>query len=116
MAAMTGDGCSRGCWSLLPEPAQATMLQRLQQEVAVTVMSIREFNANVSKAISRVEAGETIDITKSGEIVAELRPKSKLTGEARRAAIERLNAILDDKFGPYTGPITQEDKYGDADL
>ena len=41
------------------------------------VMSIREFNANVSKAFARVEAGETIDITRNGEIIAEVAPKRK---------------------------------------
>jgi antitoxin (DNA-binding transcriptional repressor) of toxin-antitoxin stability system len=82
----------------------------------MTVMSIREFNANVSKAISRVQAGETIEISKGGEIVAEVRPRPKLVGEARKAALAKLDELLSRKFGPYTGPITQEDKYGDDPL
>jgi antitoxin (DNA-binding transcriptional repressor) of toxin-antitoxin stability system len=56
------------------------------------VMSIREFNSNVSKAIARVEAGETLDITRNGRVIVELRPKSKSRREdARwRAAFESL--------------------------
>ena len=41
------------------------------------VMSIREFNANSSKAFAKVEAGETLDITKNGKVFAEIRPKQK---------------------------------------
>lgn len=82
----------------------------------MAVISIRELNANVSKVIGRVEAGETIDISKGGQIVAEIRPRTKLQGEARAAAIAKLNELLDNKFGPYTGPITYEDKYGDDPL
>ena len=43
----------------------------------MTIMSIREFNANVSKALARAEAGEVIEITRNGKPVAELRPKRK---------------------------------------
>ena len=59
------------------------------------VMTIREFNANVSRAVAMVEAGEIIDITKNGRVVAELRPKS-----ARRADDPRwqaaFSALVDD--------------------
>ena len=41
------------------------------------VMSVREFNANTSKAIARAEAGEVIEITRNGKPVAELRAKRK---------------------------------------
>lgn len=81
----------------------------------MTVMSIREFNANVSKAISRVEAGETIEISKGGQIVAEVRPRPKLVGEARKAALAKLDELLSRKT-PFTGKVTYEDKHGDVDL
>ncbi len=52
------------------------------------VLSIREFNANVSKALSRVEAGEVLEISKNGVIIAELRPKQRM----RRSDPEWLRA------------------------
>lgn len=39
------------------------------------IMSIRELNANLSKAISRAEAGETIKITRNGKVVANVTPE-----------------------------------------
>ena len=82
------------------------------------VMTVRELNANVSKAIARVEAGETIDITKSGRVVVEIRPKlEKPVQDARwRAAYRRMLARMADGFGPGSGTVTHEDKYGDAPL
>lgn len=41
----------------------------------MTVLSVRELNANISKVLSRVEAGETLEIAKNGIVIAELRPK-----------------------------------------
>lgn len=41
------------------------------------VLSIREFNANVSKALARVEAGETIRLTKHGRPIARIEPEMK---------------------------------------
>ncbi len=40
-------------------------------------LSVRELNANISKALARVAAGEAIDITSNGELIAELRPKRR---------------------------------------
>lgn len=63
-----------------------------------------------------MEAGETLDITKNGKIIAELRPKRPIRDEAywqaRRATEKRLSKGL-----PLNvGNITEEDKYGDARL
>ena len=33
------------------------------------VMSVRELNANLSKALARAEAGEVIEITKNGSLL-----------------------------------------------
>lgn len=41
----------------------------------MAALSIREFNANVSKVFARVEAGEVIEVTRNGRVIAELRPK-----------------------------------------
>lgn len=82
----------------------------------MTIMSVRELNANISRALSRVEAGETLDIARNGRVIAELRPKRPVRDEAywqaRRATEERLatGLTLD------VGDIGQHDKYGDAKL
>jgi antitoxin (DNA-binding transcriptional repressor) of toxin-antitoxin stability system len=39
----------------------------------MTMMSITKFKANRSKAFARAEAGELIEITRYGKIVAEMR-------------------------------------------
>ena len=53
------------------------MLQLLQQLECrpMGVMSIREFNKNASAAFAKVVAGETLNITKYGTVIAEIRPK-----------------------------------------
>jgi antitoxin (DNA-binding transcriptional repressor) of toxin-antitoxin stability system len=54
------------------------------------MMSIREFNQNVSEAFARVEGGESLTITKNGKIFAEVRPKTEAVDPEREAAIERM--------------------------
>jgi prevent-host-death family protein len=85
------------------------MSQQLQQlRCAMGVMSIRELNANLSKALSRAEAGEVIDITKNGKPVVELRPKSKSRMDdpefqaARARILERMERGIPGLKGPFT--------------
>lgn len=80
------------------------------------VMSVREFNANSSRAIARAEAGETIEITKNNRTVAELRPKRGAHDIEWNAASKRMIDVM--RKGLHLGgaPITAEDKYGDASL
>ena len=82
------------------------------------VMTIRELNANVSKAISRVEAGETIEITKNGRKVVEIRPTviAPVRDEKWHAARARMDALMAKPFGKFSGKVTHDDKYGDAPL
>ena len=80
------------------------------------VMSVRAFNASVSKAIAMVEAGETIEITKRGKVVAELRPKRPVRDAAWMKAREEMLTIMGRGIDLGGGPITPEDKYGDAVL
>lgn len=63
----------------------------------MSVMTIRDFNANVSRAVAMVEAGEIIDITKNGKVVAELRPKTPRRADDPdwQAAFARLAGDLD---------------------
>ncbi len=78
------------------------------------VMSIREFNANTSKAFALVEAGETLDITKNGEIIAEVRPKRKnrMDDPEFRAARETLLEGLRKGIPGLKGPATYEERTG----
>lgn len=80
------------------------------------VLSIREFNANVSRAIARVEAGETIEITRNGKAIAELRPKRPVRDENWWKAYHEMVAVMQKGFPGKIGKITDEDKYGDAEL
>lgn len=77
------------------------------------VISIREFNANVSRTLARVEAGETIEITRNGKIIAELKPKvlRRSDDPEWRANVERLTELLKQgaKLG---GPFTYEERTG----
>jgi prevent-host-death family protein len=81
---------------------------------AMGVMSIREFNANSSKAIARAEAGEVIDITRNGKPVAELRPKRKnrMDDPEWRAAYERMLERMKTGIPGLHGPATYEERTG----
>ncbi|KPF79105.1 hypothetical protein IP88_02625 [alpha proteobacterium AAP81b] len=82
----------------------------------MTAMSIREFNANVSAAIARAEAGETIEISRHGRVVAELRPKAaagrvnKLDDPVFRANYERMLKGLEEGIPGLKGPMTYEER------
>lgn len=78
----------------------------------MTVMSVREFNANTSKALSRVEAGEVIEISKHGRVFAEIRPRraSKLDDPVFRAAYERMVAGLEEGVPGLDAPFTYEER------
>lgn len=78
----------------------------------MSVMSIREFNSNVSKAVALVEAGETVDITKHGKVIAELRPKraSKLDDPVFRANWERMVAGMREGVPGLVAPFSAEER------
>jgi antitoxin (DNA-binding transcriptional repressor) of toxin-antitoxin stability system len=78
------------------------------------VMSIRELNANLSKAISRAEAGEVIDITRNGKVVTELRAKrkNKLEDPEFKAAYERMVKGFETGIPGLSGPATYEERTG----
>ena len=80
------------------------------------VLSVREFNSNVSKALSRVEAGETVNITRNGKVIAELRPKRPERDAKWWKAYHESIAFLEKGLPLDVGKIAAEDKYGDADL
>ena len=78
------------------------------------VMSVREFNANVSAALAKVEAGETIDVTKNGKVIAEIRPKraNRMDDPVLRAARDKLLASLHEEPLGFTGPASYEERTG----
>jgi antitoxin (DNA-binding transcriptional repressor) of toxin-antitoxin stability system len=82
----------------------------------MAVLSIRELNANISKALARVEAGETLDISRNGKVIAELRPKRPVRDEKWWKAWRETEEFLAIGLPLGIGKVTEEDKYGDAEL
>ncbi len=78
------------------------------------VISIREFNANVSKALARVAAGESLDISNKGKVFAEIRPKQpgRRDDPAFRASLARLEKLLDQNVPGLTGPASYDERTG----
>ena len=78
------------------------------------VMSIREFNKNASAAFAMVQAGETLDITKNGEVIAEIRPKRKnrMDDPKFRAAYEQMVKGFEKGIPGLSGPATYEERTG----
>ena len=78
------------------------------------VMSIREFNSNASKAFAQVEAGETIEVTRNGKVIAEVIPKRKnrMDDPEYRSNWERLIKGLEEGVPGLTGPATYEERTG----
>jgi antitoxin (DNA-binding transcriptional repressor) of toxin-antitoxin stability system len=77
------------------------------------VMSIREFNKNVSAALAKVEAGETLDISKNGKVIAEIRPprpKNKMDDPEYRAKWEAMMASMRKGIPGLKGPFTYEER------
>lgn len=75
------------------------------------VISIREFNSNISKALARVEAGETLDITRNGKVIAELRPKQRRRSDDAewQKNFERLMELFDNGVA-LGGPATYDER------
>ncbi len=76
------------------------------------VMSIREFNKNASAAFAKVEAGETLEITKNGKVIAEVRPKKtrRMDDPEFRAKYERMLAMMREGIPGLKGPFTYEER------
>lgn len=79
-------------------------------------MSIRELNSNISKVVSRVEAGETINIKRNGKVVVRMIPARPVRDAAWYKAWREMNVVLDKGFPINAGRITEDEKYGDAQL
>jgi antitoxin (DNA-binding transcriptional repressor) of toxin-antitoxin stability system len=81
---------------------------------AMGVMSIREFNRNASAAFAKVEAGESLDITKNGKVIAEIRPKrvNKMDDPEYRAKYEKMMALMREGIPGLKAPFTYEERTG----
>lgn len=75
------------------------------------IVSVRELNANISAALARVEAGETLTITKNGKAIARLSPPDPAVEAKRRAAIADMMKVLEDGI-PGIAPATYEERTG----
>src|SRR5687768_7483899 len=117
MAGRTGGGCSRGSSRRWVDPERAiAYVATVATEARMGILSVRELNANISKALARVEAGETLEIAKNGKIIAELRPKAAARDAAWQKAFDESAAFLSRGLPLGIGKVTSEDKYGDAAL
>ncbi len=78
------------------------------------VMSIREFNKNASAAFAKVQAGETIKVTKNGHIIASVVPErvNYMDDPEYRARHERMMALLREGLPGLNGPATYEERTG----
>lgn len=78
------------------------------------VMSIREFNANMSKAFAKVEAGETIKVTRNGKIIASVVPEhnNPMDDPEYRAKYEKMMALMREGIPGLKGPATYEERTG----
>lgn len=78
------------------------------------IVSVRELNANVSAALARVEAGETLTITKNGRAIAQLAPPLADDAEdaRRRQAIADMQRLMDHGITGLDAPATYEERTG----
>ena len=80
------------------------------------VMSIRELNANVSRAISLAEAGEIISITRGGKVVATLTASQPVRDAEWWRNFNHARDLMRKGIPLGGGKVTEEEKYGDAPL
>jgi antitoxin (DNA-binding transcriptional repressor) of toxin-antitoxin stability system len=82
--------------------------------IVMGVMSVRELNANLSKALARAEAGEVIEITKNGKPFVELRAKrvNKMDDPDYKAKYEKMLAGMREGIPGLGGPATYEERTG----
>jgi antitoxin (DNA-binding transcriptional repressor) of toxin-antitoxin stability system len=80
----------------------------------MSVMSIREFNANTSKAFAKVEAGEVIQVTRNGKIIATVTPErvNRMDDPEYRAKYEKMMALMREGIPGLKAPFTYEERTG----
>ena len=77
-------------------------------------MSIADAKAHLSELVDRVEAGETISITRRGKLVAQLtaapKPRKPIDFEALRAFRETLR-VSDVDAGTFVRAMRDDERY-----
>ncbi len=78
------------------------------------IMSIREFNKNASAAFAKVQAGEVLDITKNGKVIATLsaKPLNRMDDPEYRAAHEEMIALFREGLPYLGGAASYEERTG----
>jgi antitoxin (DNA-binding transcriptional repressor) of toxin-antitoxin stability system len=77
-------------------------------------MPIREFHADVANMIARVEAGETIDLTRDGKVVARLQPPAHSDEASNQRSLQQSWQAYVDGFGiaGLSGPASYDERTG----
>lgn len=75
-------------------------------------MSMRELNANVSKAMAEAEAGEDIILTRNGKPVLRVTRESVPNDEERAVAAAQLVALMERGIAGLHGPATYDERTG----
>jgi antitoxin (DNA-binding transcriptional repressor) of toxin-antitoxin stability system len=76
------------------------------------IMSIREFNANVSKAFAKVKAGETIKVTSNGKVIATVIPErlNRMDDPEYREKYEKMLSLMREGIPGLKAPFTYEER------
>lgn len=86
----------------------------------MTKMTVGDLHDQTERAVAMAEAGVDVEVTRDGKVVAKLVPvvavRPRLTGAALKEARARLERTLKPGLHLGGGPVTYEDKYGDAPL
>lgn len=77
----------------------------------MSFMSVRELNANVSRALSAAENGEDIVLTRKGKPFLRITREGVEGAGAKRAAVARLRAMMDEGFD-LGGPASYDERTG----
>jgi len=76
------------------------------------VISMREFNANISRVFARVDAGEDMIVTRQGKKPIRLAATELPDEEERREqALKRLRELMEEGLD-MGGPATYEERTG----
>jgi antitoxin (DNA-binding transcriptional repressor) of toxin-antitoxin stability system len=78
------------------------------------VMTMRQFNANISAAFAKVEAGETIEVTRNGKVIARITGSddNALNDPAYRMAHAEMMALFRGGMPYLGGAASYEERTG----
>lgn len=78
----------------------------------MSVISMREFNANISAVFARVDNGEDVIVTRKGKKPIRLAPAELKDDEEQKAReLARLKELMEMGIG-FGGPATYEERTG----